>query len=490
MSLKFNRERLLLVLSLLGLGVAAVSGAAEYVPWLASMCGSFSGGCKETAEFTLFTLPLWLWGAIYYIALAVLLYWAHFLVFWWVAVAFGVELSLLWIMVSLHALCIFCLVNCLIVILIVLFSFKRERLWQTIAVSLLAFILATYIIPRENQSLAMEPDRQSEKIVAMVKGRPITAAELVQPLASELYQLQMQIFAKKKERLDRIITERLLEEEAKRRGVTIQQLVRESVPPQQVSVTEEEVEQYYQANQDKWLDWKDSQAELKARIRAYLQSEEYKQKVVEFSRSLAEPQDVVVYLQEPAAPLAHLNVQGAFSLGPANAPVTVIEFSDYLCPACRKAHEVTGKVKELYKGRIQWVFKDLPLRMHKWAEKAAEAARCAGEQGKFWEYQDVLFASQEELNPNRLKQHAAELSLQTSQFDECLDSGKYKSAVETDVETARKAGINSTPTFVINGVPSSGALSLENFQDLIDAALKKAGDHNRKDRDWKREAKE
>lgn len=480
----------MLVLSLLGLGVAGISGAAEYVPWLASMCGSLSGGCKETAEFTLLSLPLWLWGAFYYIALAVLLSRAHFLVFWWVAVAFGVELSLLWIMVSLHALCIFCLINCLIVILIVVFSFKRERLWQTVAVSLFAFILATYIIPRENQSLALEPNPQSETIVAMVKSRPITATELELPLAAELYQLQMQIYAKKKERLDRIITERLLEEEAKRRGVPIEQLVRESVPPQQVSVTEEEVKQYYRANQAKWLDWKGSQAELKARIRSYLQSEEYKQKVVEFSRSLARPQEVVVYLEEPTAPLAHLSVQGAFSLGPEDATVTVIEFSDYLCPACRKAHEVTGKVKEIYKGRIRWVFKDLPLRMHKWAEKAAEAARCAGEQEKFWEYQDVLFASQDELNPNRLKQHAAELGLQTNKFDECLDSGKYQSAVKEDVEAARKAGINSTPTFVINGVPSPGAPSLEKLQDLIDAALEKAGNRRQEAGDWKPGANE
>jgi len=102
----------------------------------------------------------------------------------------------------------------------------------------------------------------------------------------------------------------LLEEEAKRRGLSIQQLVAEAVPPQQVSVAEEEVEQYYQANQSKWLDWKGSQEELKSRIRTYLQSEKYKQKVIEFSRSLARPQEVVVYLEEPTAPLAHLSVQG------------------------------------------------------------------------------------------------------------------------------------------------------------------------------------
>jgi protein-disulfide isomerase len=257
-----------------------------------------------------------------------------------------------------------------------------------------------------------------------------------------------------------------------------------------LSVTEKEVGQYYQANQAKWPDWKGSQEELKARIRTYLQSEKYKQNVIEFSRSLAGSQEVVVYLEEPTAPLAHLSVQGAPSLGPEDAAVTVIEFSDYLCPACRKAHEVTGKIKEIYRDRIRWVFKDLPLRQHKWADKAAEAAHCAGEQGKFWEYQNVLFGSQEELNPARLKQYARELGLQIDQFGECLDSGIYKSAVEDDVKAARKAGINSTPTFVVNGVPSSGALSLENFQELIEAALKKAGDQNREDRDWKREAKE
>jgi len=465
----------LLILSLLGLAVAGISGAAEYLPWLASLCGSLSGGCKETAEFNLFTLPLWLWGAIYYVALAVLLIRAQFLVFWWVAVAFGVELSLIWIMVSLHALCIFCLLNCLIVVLILVFSFKLERLWQTLAVSLLAFILATYIIPKENKSIAFEPKLRDQTIVAVVKGQPITATELEMPLASDLHQLEMQIYAKKKDRLDRIITERLLEEESQRRGLSIQQLVSEAVPPQQVSVTEEEVEQYRQANQDKWPAWRGSEEELKARIRAHLKNEKYKQEVVDFSKSLAGPGDIIVYLEEPQMPLVQVDTENDPALGPADAPVTIIEFSDYLCPACRKAHEVTGKIKEIYKDRIRWVFKDFPLRMHKWADKAAEAAHCAGEQGKFWEYQDILFGSQEELNPSRLKQYAKEMDLQTRQFDECLDSGRYKSTVEDDVEAARKGGINSTPTFVINGVPSPGALSLENFQKLIDAALQKAG---------------
>lgn len=485
MSEALKRARLLLVLSILGLMVAAVSGAAEYVPWLAATCGSLSGGCKETAEFTLFTIPLWLWGAIYYVALAVLLYRAHFLVFWWVALAFGVELSLIWIMVSIDALCIFCLTNCLIVILILIFSFERHRLWQTLAVSLSAFIIATYIIPKENQSLAAHTERQDPVVVAMIKGRPVTAQELEMSLASELHQLNMQIYARKKDQLDRIITEKLLEDEAAKRGVSVQQMLSEKIRPQEINLTEEEVERYYQANQARWTDWKGSPEELKARIQIQLRNDKYRQKVFEFSRSLAAPGEVLVYLHEPPPPLAHLNLQGAYSLGPVDAAVTVIEFSDYLCPACRKAHEATGKVKEIYKDRIRWAFKDFPLRMHKWAEKAAEAARCAGEQGRFWEYQDLLFGGSEELDPPRLKQYAAELGLRADQFGECLDSGKYKSAVEADIETARKAGINSTPTFVIDGVPNPGALSLEKFQELLDDALRKAASRKREAKEWK-----
>ena len=485
MSEPLKRARLLLVLSFLGLVVAGVSGAAEYVPWLAATCGSFSGGCKETAEFTLFTMPLWLWGAIYYIALAILLYRAHFLVFWWVALAFGVELSLIWIMVSLHALCIFCLLNCLIVILILVFSFERHRAWQTLAVSLLAFIVATYIIPKENQSIAAHAERQDPLIVAMIKGRPVTAQELEMSLASELHQLEMQIYARKRDQLDRIIIARLLEEEAAKRGVSVQQLVSDKVPVDAIDVTEEEVDRYYQANQTRWADWKGTPEELKTRIRIQLRNDKYRQKIIEYGQSLAAPGEVVVYLDEPAGPLAHLNLQGAYSLGPADAAVTVIEFSDYLCPACRKAHDTTGKIKDLYKGRIKWIFKDFPLRMHKWADKAAEAARCAGEQGKFWEYQDVLFGSKEELDPLRLKRYAGELGLQAEQFGQCLDSGKYKGAVEADIETARKAGINSTPTFVIDGVPNPGALSLEKFQELLDDALRKAASRKQETREWK-----
>jgi len=485
MSVALKRARLLLVLSVLGLVVASVSGAAEYVPWLAALCGSFSGGCKETAEFTLFTMPLWLWGALYYVALVVLLYRAHFLVFWWVAVAFGIELSLIWIMVSLHALCIFCLINCLIVILILIVSFERERFWQTLAVSLFAFIIATYIIPKENQSRAAHAERQDPVVVAIIKGRPVTAQELEMSLAAELHQLEMQIYARKKDQLDRIITEKLLEDEATKRGVSVQQLLSEKIRPQEINVTEEEVERYYQANQAKWADWKGSAEELKARIQIQLRNDRYRQKIFEFSRSLVGPGEVVVYLNEPPPPLAHLNLRGAYSLGPVDAAVTVIEFSDYLCPACRKAHEATGKVKEIYKDRIRWVFKDFPLAMHKWAEKAAEAARCAGEQGKFWEYQDVLFGSKEELDPARLKRYAGELGLQADRFGECLDSGKYKSAVEADIETARKAGINSTPTFVIDGVPTPGAISLQKFQQLLDDALRKAASRKQETTEWK-----
>ncbi len=141
------RKPLLLVLALAGVVVASVAGLSQTFEWLASLCAGFNEGCRQTAEFSLFHLPLWLWGVGYYLVVLLLFFVSYRLVFWAIAAGFGVEVGLVWIMFSQNLVCIFCLANFAIMLALILCSMELSRLWQTISVTLAASILAAIVIP-------------------------------------------------------------------------------------------------------------------------------------------------------------------------------------------------------------------------------------------------------------------------------------------------------------------------------------------------------
>ncbi len=159
--------------------------------------------------------------------------------------------------------------------------------------------------------------------------------------------------------------------------------------------------------------------------------------------------------------------------GGESAPVTIVAFSDYECPFCRRAEGTVAQVLETYGDKVRYVHRDYPLPFHSHAHDAAEAARCAGDQGKFWEYHDRLFETAK-LTLDDLKQHATELGLDRTKFDECLASGKYESAVDADLQAGSEVGVSGTPAFFINGRMLSGAQPFERFKEVIDAELARA----------------
>lgn len=159
------------------------------------------------------------------------------------------------------------------------------------------------------------------------------------------------------------------------------------------------------------------------------------------------------------------------SLGSKGAKVVIIEFSDYECPACRRAEPVLKQVIAYYGDRIMFSYRDFPIyQLHPFAQGASEAARCANDQGKFWEMHDKLFAS-EDLDAPRLKRYARELGIDGEKFDSCLDSRRYRQAVENDANDGVKAGVQGTPTFFINGKKYVGGRSFEEFKRIIDGAF-------------------
>lgn len=167
--------------------------------------------------------------------------------------------------------------------------------------------------------------------------------------------------------------------------------------------------------------------------------------------------------------------EGSYAFGPADAPITIVEFSDFQCPFCKRWHdEVYGPLLDAYPDQIRFVYRHLPLTsIHPDAQSAAAASMCAGEQDKFWEFHEKLFSSAT-LGSTTYLQYAQELNLDPSTFENCLTANKYQAQIQADSDFAIDLGINSTPTFFINGLAVVGAQPLDVFKQVIDREL--AGD--------------
>jgi protein-disulfide isomerase len=159
--------------------------------------------------------------------------------------------------------------------------------------------------------------------------------------------------------------------------------------------------------------------------------------------------------------------------GPDDASVVIVEFSDFQCPFCQRfATQTLPQIRDNYGDRVRYVFRDFPLsQIHPAAQKAAEAAQCAQEQGHFWEYHDLLFANQSALDATNLKSYAEQVGADAEEFNDCLESEKNQQEVLLDLQDGRDAGISGTPGFIVNGLLISGAQPYEQFQQVLDQLL-------------------
>jgi protein-disulfide isomerase len=301
--------------------------------------------------------------------------------------------------------------------------------------------------------------------VATVQGQSISAEELTAAVRSELVRLEMERYQVMKRKLDELIAARLVQLEAAKRGVSPEQLEQETVEAKLTPVSPEQIKAFYEANKNRI---RQPLEQVTPRIEAHLQQQERQKHQQAFLRELHQRYTVTIALP---APTVDVTADDDPFLGPQDAMVTIIEFSDFQCPYCQRVQPTLKRLLQDYQGKIKLVFRDFPLRnIHPQAQKAAEAAQCAAEQQQFWPYHDRLFASAS-LQIQELKQYAQELGLQMEQFTACLDSNKYAQEVERDLQDGLNAGVNSTPSFFINGQPVSGAAAYEQFKDLIDTAL-------------------
>ncbi|MFH2105577.1 MAG: thioredoxin domain-containing protein [Parcubacteria group bacterium] len=176
---------------------------------------------------------------------------------------------------------------------------------------------------------------------------------------------------------------------------------------------------------------------------------------------------------EPGTEEFEVSIDDDAVKGNKDSKVQIVEFSDYECPYCARNAETIKKIAEEYGDKVAIVFRDFPLDFHDNAQKAAEAAECAGEQGKYWEFHDELFANQDSLEVEDLKGYAKKLGLKTATFDKCLDSDQQKEEVENDMADGQAVEVTGTPATFINGRKISGAYPYEDFAKIIDEELAK-----------------
>jgi protein-disulfide isomerase len=307
--------------------------------------------------------------------------------------------------------------------------------------------------------------------VAVVDGKPISTAELDDMIGGRLFSVRQQEYQIRKQVLEEAISKRLLEQEAAARKISVQELTRVEVEGKATPVTEEEKKEFYDKNKARF--GQKAEQEALQQIEAALRQQKQQERRAAFMKELRDKAGVKVMLEPPRVAVTAGDNPAK---GPENAPVTLIEFSDFQCPYCARVNPTLKKLQEAYPDKLRIVFRDHPLlSLHKNAQIAAEAAACAHEQGKFWEMHDRLFANQAKLEPADLKQHAADLGLETEAFNKCFDAGKYKAEVQRDTEEASRLGVSGTPAFFINGRLLVGAQPYESFVQVIDEELELAG---------------
>jgi protein-disulfide isomerase len=325
-------------------------------------------------------------------------------------------------------------------------------------------------------SAAQQPARTQGPgdVVATVGNVSITLAEVdvkaMQQPANDFgtTKLVLAIYEARRNAIDEIAGEKLIDMEAKTRGTPSAAVIDAEITSKIQTVTEADVAAWYAANQSRVQGA--SLDQVRVPIRNLLTQQRSAVAYQTFVEQLKLKTPVRLSLEPPRQKIATADSPAQ---GPANAPIELVEFSDFQCPFCYRAHPTVKQVMDTYSGKVRFVYRNYPLPNHPNARPAAEAAQCANEQGQFWPYHDRLFADQTKLGDGDLKASAAALGLDTGRFNACVDSHKYKARVEADTQAGNEAGVNGTPAFFINGRLLSGAQPFDEFKKIIDEELAK-----------------
>jgi predicted DsbA family dithiol-disulfide isomerase len=301
----------------------------------------------------------------------------------------------------------------------------------------------------------------------MVGGDAITMTEVQDRSGSELERLELQYLLARNEVIDNtlqtLVRERVLFGEARARGRSVEDLILDEAGGN-LTASEVEIAAWYEDNRGRLGNR--SLDQVRPQIAEHLREERRNDAMARLEDRLFRERGVQIYL-EPIR-IEFDNSRAPFA-GPPDAPVTVVEFSDFQCPYCARVAPTLKQLEREFEGQVRVVYRHFPLTsIHPFAFKAAEASACAQDQGEFWAMHDLIFEEQNRVTVADLKDKARRLGLDQREFDRCLDSGRHAELVQQDLEAGQRVGVTGTPALFVNGVRlEGGAVSFDVAADAV-----------------------
>jgi protein-disulfide isomerase len=299
-------------------------------------------------------------------------------------------------------------------------------------------------------------------VIAEIGGHPVTADELQKKEESKLLQARYKYYVAERDALEQYIDDQLLEMQAKKESLTVEELLKRHASVNTPDPTEDQLRFYYEGVQtdEPYETARPNILDTIHQLRAKKAREAY-------VASLRAEYGVITELNPPSA---QVEAGKSPRLGPETAPVQIIEYADYECPYCQKVSTDLSRLRKEFPDQVSLVYKDFPLPMHPLAVQAAEGARCAGTQGKFWEFHDFLFQTKQ-MQVADMKQEARALKLDGERFDQCLDKQEQFSDLKKEAQEGQHLGLTGTPSFFINGHFMSGAIGYAKLRETVEREL-------------------
>jgi len=316
-----------------------------------------------------------------------------------------------------------------------------------------------------------QPAAGMPAVLATVDGAPITEDDVRKSAGLEISRLEEQIYQLRKQQVDALVARRLLEAEAARRGQSVEALEQAEITAKVGTVSDKEIDAFIEANKTRI---RGDVTQLRPQIRDFIaeqKADALRTTLVDGLRGAAK---VEMRLEPPAPFRASVDIAGAPVRGTATAPVTIVEYSDFHCPFCRRVQPTLTALLEKYPGQVKLVYKHLPLdSLHPQARRVSEASWCAAKQDKFWAFHDAVYAdSSSDASDATLTRYATTAGLDVAAFTACLADPETRAAIQRDVAQGEALGLSSTPGFFINGREVRGAQPLEAFVSVIDEELR------------------
>jgi protein-disulfide isomerase len=315
----------------------------------------------------------------------------------------------------------------------------------------------------------MLPALAGADTLATVGKKSISRADVEKEVQQQLDELEEQRYEILRSGIEQLVATELIAQEAAARGVAVEELQKTEIVDKAGTPSDEDVKKLYDENQAQMGG--QSLDQMKDRLVQYLAQQRMQERAMAFIAELKKKYPTKVMLRPKTV---EVGLGSRPPLGNAKAPITIVEFSDYECPFCKRAEPTVKEVLKLYGDKVRIAYRDFPLPFHANARPASEAAHCAAEQGKFWEYHDKLMTT-EDLTADSLKALAKSTGLDEAKFGECIAADRFEARIDEDVAAGQAAGVSGTPAFFINGRMMDGAQPVEKFKEIIDEELEYAG---------------